>query len=348
MPTPAISPDGAWAFRGDWTRQVLADLSVQFDASQIGQPNRRSHIERSFGTTRTQFLSLFSGQTFANVADKGAYDAVENASVFVDELAQALVIYDIDVYHNTPHEGLNGETPRNAWIRLMRERGAVRVVPGAHQQRTIFGIHITRTLTRMGIRVFGLHYQSEELARVLANKGNLDLPVRLDVEDLGWISVQIGKAWVTVPCATSGLEGATVRDWLSVVRDQRRRHKIAAAASRPVIAEALQKIRAIAAKAERRFTIAPHTYNAALIGRAEEELFRGFDVPVDSRRSDPPSHADPLAQGIPVTGPLADLDPGPSRRRRPPKPHTDQEMPTETLPPEQDSDDDWIMETPDV
>lgn len=341
----AISPDGAWAFRGEWTRQVLADLGVQFDASQIGQPNRRSHVERSFGTTRTQFLSLFSGQTFANIADKGSYDAVENASLFVDELAQALVIYDVDVYHNSPHEGLNGETPRNAWIRLMRERGAVRVVPGAHQQRSVFGVHLTRTLSRMGIRVFGLHYQSEDLARVLANKGGITLPVRLDVDDLGWISVQIGKAWVTVPCATSGLEGASVRDWLSVVKDQRRRYKIAAAASRPIVAEALRKIRAIAAKAERRFTIAPHTYNAAIVGRAEEELFRGFDVPVDLRRSDLPPDADPLAQGIPVTGPVADPEIEATKPRKPRK----QRKPTsETPPPGEDGDDDWIMETPDV
>ena len=344
----AISPDGAWAFRGEWTRQVLADLRVQFDASQVGQPNRRSHVERSFGTTRTEFLSLFSGQTFANVADKGSYNAVENASLFIDELAQALVVYDVDVYHNSPHEGLNGETPRNAWIRLMRERGAVRVVPGAHQQRAIFGIHLKRTLTNMGIRVFGLHYQSEDLARVLASKGGIDLPVRLDVDDLGWVSVQIGKAWVTVPCATAGLEGATVRDWLSVVRDQRRRHKIAAAASRPVVAEALQKIRAIAAKAERRFSIAPHTYNADLIGRAEEELFRGFTVPVGTHRPDRSPDADPLAQGIPVTGPVTDPEGEPTKPKRPRKPRAAQEPITETPPPDDDGDDDWIMETPDV
>ncbi len=343
----AISPDGAFAFRGDWTRQVLADLRVQFDASQIGQLNRRSHVERSFGTTRTEFLSLFSGQTFANVSDKGSYDAVANASVFIDELAQALVIYDVDVYHNSPHEGLNGETPRNAWIRLMRERGAVRVVPGAHQQRAIFGIHLTRTLTKMGIRVFGLYYQSEDLARVLASKGGIDIPVRLDVDDLGWISVQIGKAWVTVSCATGGLEGATVRDWLSVVRDQRRRHKVAAAASRPVVAEALQKIRTIAAKAERRFSIAPHTYNADQISRAEDELFRGFTVPVELQRPDRSPDADPLAQSIPVTGPVNDPELGPTKAKRTPKPRAAQEPPTKTPPPENDADD-WIMETPDV
>ncbi|MCH0781397.1 hypothetical protein, partial [Klebsiella pneumoniae] len=82
-----------------------------FVAPQVGQPNKRATVERSFGTTRTQFLQHFTGQTFANVTDKGDYDPGANASLFVDELAQALVLYDVDIYHNTPHEGLFGETP---------------------------------------------------------------------------------------------------------------------------------------------------------------------------------------------------------------------------------------------
>ncbi len=93
---------------------MLADLGIIFVAPQVGQPNKRATVERSFGTTRTQFLPHFSGQTFANVGDKGDYDPGKNASLFVDELAPALVLYDVDVYHNSPHEGLYGETPRLA------------------------------------------------------------------------------------------------------------------------------------------------------------------------------------------------------------------------------------------
>lgn len=70
------------------------------------------------------------------------------------ELARSLVLYDVYVHHNTPHEGLLGETPRAAWQRLMLQgAGFSRVTPGAHQQRAIFGIPLTRTLSKRGIRV---------------------------------------------------------------------------------------------------------------------------------------------------------------------------------------------------
>ena len=149
----------------------------------------RAHVERSFNTTRTQLLPNFTGQTFANIQDKGDYDPKANASLFVDELARALVLYEVDVYHNSPHEGLLGETPRAAWQRLMLQgAGFSRVTPGAHRQRATFGIPLTRTLSKRGIRVMGLHYQSQALAAVLARDGNVPLAVRVDPEDLGWIS----------------------------------------------------------------------------------------------------------------------------------------------------------------
>lgn len=345
----SIATDGGAAFRSDQFRQMLADLGIIFVAPQVGQPNKRATVERSFGTTRTQFLQHFSGQTFANLSDKGDYDPGKNASLFVDELARALVLYDVDIYHNTPHEGLHGETPRACWQRLMIESGCSRITPGAHQQRAIFGVHLSRKLSKRGIRILGLHYQSEDLAALLAEKGEIDLPVRIDPDDLGWISVQISRTWKTIPCATSSLQGASIQAWLSVVEDQRRRYDIAAAASRPVIADALRQIRAIAAKAERRFGISPHTYDAEAISRAEAEMLRGFDVPEERTLQNAVPGGDPLAQGIPVTGPT------PSRKKRSATLHepgltTD---PTPDAPPlsqnsEDDDGDGWTMETPNV
>lgn len=345
----SIATDGGAAFRSDQFRQMLADLGIIFVAPQVGQPNKRATVERSFGTTRTQFLQHFSGQTFANISDKGDYDPGKNASLFVDELARALVLYDVDIYHNTPHEGLYGETPRACWQRLMIESGCSRITPGAHQQRAIFGVHLSRKLGKRGVRVLGLHYQSVDLAALLKDRGEIDLPVRVDPDDLGWISVQIGRVWKTIPCATSGLEGASIQAWLGVVEDQRRRYDIAAAASRPIVADALRQIRAIAAKAERRFSITPHTYDAEAICRAEAETLRGFDVPEERALKNAPPGGDPLAHGIPVTGPKVQLvEPStPPSRRRP-----ESEPPSAAPPADGDGrdedDSDWAMETLDA
>lgn len=344
----AIVTDAGSAFRSDRFRQVLADLSIRFDAPEVGRPNKRAHVERSFGTTRTQLLPNFTGQTFANIQDKGDYDPEADASLFVDELARALVLYDVDVYQNTPHEGLLGETPRAAWQRLMLQgAGFSRVTPGAHQQRAIFGIALTRTLSKRGIRVLGLHYQSQALAALFARDGNVSVAVRIDPEDLGWISVEIDRVWKATPCATAGFQGVPIAAWLDVVTDQRRRHAITAAASRPIVAEALRKIRSIAETAEQRLGIVPHTYNPEAIGRAEDKILRGFDIPEDLARPDGPSGTDPLAHGIPVTGPVTVEARTTPQRQRP-----DDLIPPPTPSPpastDDGEDDAWTMETPDA
>lgn len=349
----AISTDGGSAFRSDRFRQMLADLGVNFVAPQVGQPNKRAHVARSFGTTIAQFLSRFTGQTFANIADKGDYDPIKTASLFTDELARALVLYDVDIYHNSPHESLYGETPRNCRTRLMLESGCARVTPGAHQQRAILGIHLTRTLGKRGVRILGLHYQSQDLAALLAEKGEIEITLRIDPDDLGWISAQVGKIWKTVPCATDGMEGASIQAWLSVVADQRRRHSIAAAASRPIVADALRQIRAIAAKAERRFSIAPHTYDADAISRAEAEMLRGFDIPEERALKNAPAGGDPLAHGIPITGPtIQQTEPSASPRRQRPDPEPPPTVPRSDRGGDGDSsgedDSAWTMETPDA
>ncbi len=172
--------------------------------------------------------------------------------------------------------------------------------------------------------------------------------MRIDPDDLGWISVQINRVWKTIPCATSGLEGASIHGWLSVVQDQRRRHAIAAAPSRPIIADALRQIRAIAAKAERRLSIAPHTYDADAIAREEAEMLRGFDIPEDAARNALAPAGDPLANGIPVTGPTTPKEvQKASVRKRGRKADPPPDVPPPPEHGDNEGGDEWTMETPD-
>ena len=48
------------------------------------------------------------------MGDKGDYDSAAFANVVAEMLGRALVRYIVDVYHNTPHNGLGGQTPNDA------------------------------------------------------------------------------------------------------------------------------------------------------------------------------------------------------------------------------------------
>jgi hypothetical protein len=77
-------------------------------------------------------------------------------------IVQAYVRHVLDVYHNRPHAGLGGETPADAWDRLVSEYG-VSPLPGRDTVRAVFGTEVKRVVGPHGVRVFGLHYQSRDL-----------------------------------------------------------------------------------------------------------------------------------------------------------------------------------------
>src|SRR3546814_19169462 len=94
----------------------------------------RGRIEGVFGTIHAQLLSWFDGRTFENVVARGDYPAEARASLLVEELNRVLIRYVVDYYHNHPHEGLGGETPRNCWNRLVGRYG-VKPPPPSDRKR---------------------------------------------------------------------------------------------------------------------------------------------------------------------------------------------------------------------
>src|SRR3546814_18591172 len=109
----------------------------------------RGRIERVFGTIHTQLLSWFDGRTFENVVARGDYPAEARASLLVEELNRVLIRYVVDYYHNHPHEGLGGETPRRCWDRLVKKYG-VKPPPGPDQKRHVFGIQAQGVIGKWG------------------------------------------------------------------------------------------------------------------------------------------------------------------------------------------------------
>ncbi len=70
-----------------------------------------------------------------------------------------LVRATVDIYHHTPHDGLNGATPHNEWLRLTAKYG---ILPPLHpdQRRHIFGTKIVKAIGDKGVRFLGIHYVS--------------------------------------------------------------------------------------------------------------------------------------------------------------------------------------------
>jgi putative transposase len=206
--------DAGTSFANFGFRVRTIDLGVKFKTAPAGVPFLRGTVERIFRSTDEKFVALFAGRTFSDVVDKGDYDTEGRASLTVDEFAEALVRYTIDHYHNHPHDGLGGETPRSRWLRLT-EQTAVDAPPDDHLRRVVFGTELHPIVGAHGVRVLGIDYQSNELNGLFVEAGHVNVAVKVDQRNLGGISAKIGEEWLEV-VGPPELFRVTLKDWIAV------------------------------------------------------------------------------------------------------------------------------------
>ncbi len=199
-----VADQGA-PFISDEHHTACRELDIEILHPPAKMPSMRGRIERIFRTFQNWFLHYFPGQTFENVVRKGAYDSKGNACIDLEELNRTLVRFVVDVYHNTPHAGLAGKTPRNAWWELTRKYGVL-PPPSREVRRRAIGIKCKRKIGSRGIRILGIYYQSRELQILRRDVKQNEVDVHVDRFDLGQIQVRTDRGWLGVGLADETLE----------------------------------------------------------------------------------------------------------------------------------------------
>jgi putative transposase len=295
-------------------RAAATDLESEVMFPPAGLPQMRGRQERFFRTLHKQLIARFDGRTFENVVAKGDYDSEAHAIVDVEELSRIIVRYIVDVYHNTPHSGLGGETPRNAWLRLTKQHPII-PPPDPDLNRHIFGTTVERRITNEGIRFLGLQYQSLELQRLRREVGQKPILVRIDPLDISHISVREAKGWRTVACEQSGFDGVSISQWLAAERTLRRSNANMAALSQAVVHRAVLDIQEFAEKATERACIGSPILAAADFERFEQERFRTFGFARGTEDGPPvldePEANDESTSAVPFDIPTDALEPAP-------------------------------------
>lgn len=106
-----IATDAGSAFQSDDFQTAVASLHGRMEFPPVRIPELRGSIERAFGTMAGSLMPILSGRTFASSAERGDYASDARAVLDDGDLMRVLLTWVIDVYHNTPHGGLHGQTP---------------------------------------------------------------------------------------------------------------------------------------------------------------------------------------------------------------------------------------------
>lgn len=297
-----IATDGGSAFTSEAFGLLVASLGCDHVIPPAGLPFLRGTIERFFRTVQMRLIARFRGRTFEDILRLGDYPAEKLANLDTRDLAWVIVRWVVDVYHATPHAGIGNATPRDAWLEATHLFGTT-PPPDPHVRRSIFGIPLVRALTSEGLRILGLRYWSDELVELFLDHGQCDVEIKLDPDDLGEISVRIGASWHAARCVRGDIAGIDVETWTEAASEMRRVRADCAALNEAVVREAIKAIEAVGTAAQDREGIANPEVTAEQVDHLERGILLGFWVPDPVAHAQVAQGADPLAGGIPVTGP---------------------------------------------
>jgi putative transposase len=175
----------------DYVRSVFGSLEVLVHFSIPFNPDSKP-VERWFGTLETQFGATFEtycGHDNSSERFKAAWRTAQNhpeKCPTLAELREKLVGY-IDAYHATPHSGLGGLTPAQAFERLNPMPRAL--TPEGAAGLDVLLMRTTRPVkvTCHGVRWMGDDYgASDERIQLLQGQ---EVTLRIDPENAGYVIV---------------------------------------------------------------------------------------------------------------------------------------------------------------
>ena len=198
----------------------------------------------------------------------------------IEELAQILIRYIVDVYHNRPHAGLGGASPRAVFEKGVRDYQLL-LPPSNEELQHIFGAMVRRKVTNRGVRVLGLHYQSSELQRARRQPGFREVDVRIDENDLGAVSVRTKDGWMSVPCIID-MAGQDVDTWVEAQNSLRRNNAQVTAMSATTVQNATKDIAQFIEAKSKRSKISSPLFTSEKADQFERDIFKGFDIARDA------------------------------------------------------------------
>jgi putative transposase len=279
-----VSLDSATWNASNEVRIAVNDMGGILFQPKSGDAAARGTLERWFRTLNRQALLFFTGRTWGSPAEKGDYDAEAEASVVFHQAAELLMRFVVDVFHNTPHEGLNGETPRQAWERLNKfYKPAPPLSRGL--RRSIFGITVRRKISRSGIRVLGIQYSSSKLLK-LFREADTEVEVRIDRFDLGAISVRHSEGWLTVPAVHDDVIGMSIWKWLAFNDRLRLTNRKNAQVSETIVRRTKQWLQSQAQIARAEAELGSAILTERDILRFERKVAYSVDVVEDARANE--------------------------------------------------------------
>jgi putative transposase len=186
-----IVPDNAAEFHANNLILAFSEMGIEIMFPPSRCPQMKGAVERFFRTLNTGLIHTLPGTTFSNVKDRGDYPSEARASLTLKNLEAAIIKWIVDIYHQTPHKGLSGQTPMAVW-KAMEPTRAIQMPADLDALETILSCRKQVLIHPYGIQLTNNFYHSDELADLRMQLG-VGTKVQIRYRD------ELGHIWVHNP-----------------------------------------------------------------------------------------------------------------------------------------------------
>lgn len=266
-----IIADHGSAFHSKEFTTAAGSLGVGVGHPPLGKAHLRPHIEGFFNTNNHLVMSHIISRTFSNSQERGDYPSEYLASLSDDELIGLIITGIVDIYHHRPLEGLDGYTPAQRWEQLA-DSGTVPIPPDGHEIRAALGTVYKRKVNNGGITLFKINYECPELRDAYLHKPGQKVKVRADLEDLGWVTVELRGKRFPARATWDVFDGMPYREWQATRREILKRKSENEAINQQTVIDAYARIDDTVRRAMLRAEVTPFYFSDADVERTERAM----------------------------------------------------------------------------
>ncbi len=165
--------DNGKEFYSQHFQDACQQLGISIQYTPPYMPWYKSSVERTFSSYNTQLLQGQPGTLFQEFTTQYDYDPKKNAVVSLEALQEMIHIFIVDIHNQSSHSQFC--TPRaEVWSKGIAEHPPT-LPPNLQELRVLVGAVEKRVISRRGVELYGLYYNSSELARLRSNYETEDM-----------------------------------------------------------------------------------------------------------------------------------------------------------------------------
>jgi putative transposase len=192
--------DNGKEFIGRDLQDACLLLGIVLQQTPVQTPHFKAGVERMYGSLNTMLFHTLPGTTFSNTQERGDYNSVQQACIYLSDVDKMLNIFIVDIYAERFHRGLNG-IPARRWEELTQHGFAPGLPPNAEELSILLGRTTQRVVHHYGIEFASLRYNCDELVPLRTRLQREKAKIKYHPADLSCLHVYdpFEKRYIRVP-----------------------------------------------------------------------------------------------------------------------------------------------------